>query len=112
MAGESGFPRRKRAGRGRDAGDPQPVGTRRAEIPSRVAPREAFDVARYVTDMAAQLEAMAIAARLDLLAYFLGMAKAEGDLFLRTHAGADGAGGDSGEPGTADPIPDNDHALD
>ncbi|MGO8831637.1 MAG: hypothetical protein ACLQE9_02325 [Roseiarcus sp.] len=62
--------------------------------------------------MAAQLEAMAIAARLDLLAYFLGMAKAEGDLFLRTHAGADGAGGDSGEPGTADPIPDNDHALD
>ena len=61
--------------------DPQRRETRRAEDPSsRVAPREALDVARYVTDMAAQLEAMAIAARLDLLAYFLGMAKAEGDL--------------------------------
>jgi hypothetical protein len=74
-----------------------------------VAPKEAFDVARYVTDMAAQLEAMAIAARLDLLAYFLGMAKAEGDLFLRTHAGSDDAADDSA---AADPIADNDHALD
>ena len=109
MAGESGFPRRKRSGRGRDAGDPQLLGTKPPEIPSRVAPREAFDVARYVTDMSAQLEAMAIAARLDLLAYFLGMAKAEGDLFLRTHAGSDGAPDDSD---AADPLPNSDHALD
>lgn len=34
--------------------------------------------------MTAQLEAMAIAARLDMLAYFLGMAKAESELMLRT----------------------------
>jgi hypothetical protein len=112
MAGETGFPRRKRAGRGRDAGEPQPAGPRRAEIPSRVAPREAFDVARYVTDMSAQLEAMAISARLDLLAYFLGMAKAEGDLFLRTHAGSDGAADESAEPLADDPVSDDDHGHD
>ncbi len=112
MAGETGFPRRKRAGRGRDAGEPQPAGPKRAEIPSRVAPREAFDVARYVTDMSAQLEAMAISARLDLLAYFLGMAKAEGDLFLRTHAGSDGAADESAEPLADDPVSDDDHGHD
>lgn len=55
---------------------------------------------------------MAIAARLDLLAYFLGMAKAEGDLFLRTHAGSDGATDESAEPGAVDPISDNDQGLD
>jgi hypothetical protein len=112
MAGESGFPRRRRAGRGRDAVDPQPTATRRSENPPRVAPKEAFDVARYVTDMSAQLEAMAIAARLDLLAYFLGMAKAEGDLFLRTQSGSDGAADDSAESGTADSVSDNDHSVD
>ena len=48
--------------------------------------REALDVARYITDMTAQLEAMAIAARLDLLAYFLGMAKAESEIYVRTNA--------------------------
>jgi hypothetical protein len=42
-----------------------------------------------VADMTAQLEAMAIAARLDLLAYFLGMAKAESELFVRTNAVAE-----------------------
>jgi hypothetical protein len=47
--------------------------------------REALDVARYITDMTARLEAMAIAARLDLLVYFLGMAKAESEIFVRTH---------------------------
>jgi hypothetical protein len=51
--------------------------------------REALDVARYITDMTAQLEAMAIAARLDLLAYFLGMAKAESEIFVRTNAVAE-----------------------
>ena len=39
--------------------------------------------------MTAQLEAMAVAARLDLLAYFLGMAKAESELFVRTNAVAE-----------------------
>jgi hypothetical protein len=34
--------------------------------------------------MTAQLEAMATAARLEMLAYFLGMAKAEAELVLRT----------------------------
>jgi len=51
--------------------------------------REALDVARYITDMTAQLEAMAIAARLDLLAYFLGMARAESEIFVRTNAVAE-----------------------
>jgi hypothetical protein len=62
--------------------------------------------------MSAQLEAMAIAARLDLLAYFLGMAKAEGDLFLRTQSGADAAADDPAESGAADSASDNDHSLD
>jgi hypothetical protein len=48
--------------------------------------REALDVARYITDMTARLEAVAIAARLDRLVYFLGMAKAESEIFVRTYA--------------------------
>jgi hypothetical protein len=51
--------------------------------------QEALDVARYITDMTAQLEAMAIAGRLDLLAYFLGMAKAESEIYVRTNAVAE-----------------------
>jgi hypothetical protein len=39
--------------------------------------------------MTAQLEAMAVAARLDLLAYFLGMAKAESEIYVRTKAVAE-----------------------
>jgi hypothetical protein len=39
--------------------------------------------------MTAQLEAMAIAARLDLLAYFLGMARAESEIYVRTNAVAE-----------------------
>ena len=58
---------------------------------SRGCAREALDIARYVADMTAQLEAMAIAARLDLLAYFLGMAQAEADLFVRTTVDPEGA---------------------
>ena len=42
-----------------------------------------LDVARYITDVTAQLEAVAIAAHLDRLAYFLGMAKAESEILLR-----------------------------
>ncbi len=45
-----------------------------------VGRQEPLEVARYVTDMTTQLEKMAVAAGLEVLAYFLGMAKAEGDL--------------------------------
>ena len=48
--------------------------------------------------MTAQLEAMAIAARLDLLAYFLGMAKAESEIYVRTSAVADAEGADDEPP--------------
>jgi hypothetical protein len=40
-------------------------------------------VAAYIADMTAQLETMAIAARLDLLAYFLAMARSEGESSAR-----------------------------
>ena len=50
-----------------------------------IATRE--HIARYVTEMAAQLEAMAIAARLDLPAYFLGIVRVEPELFIQTEAG-------------------------
>jgi len=77
--------------------------SKQAEIPfHHVAPREALEVARYVTDMTGQLEAMAVAAHLDLLAYFLSMAKAEGDLFVRGNAQADGSRVESGEMGPVD----------
>ena len=59
--------------------------------------REALDVARYITDMTAQLEAMAIAGRLDLLAYFLGMAKAESEIYVRTNAVAEAERADEHE---------------
>ena len=90
MADDLGFPRRKRGEQGK-AG--QSVSTRLpkwADDASRgVVAREALDVAHYITDMTAQLEAMAVAAHLDLLAYFLGMAKAESELFVRTNAVAE-----------------------
>jgi hypothetical protein len=90
MADELGFPRRKRGDCG-GAGQNAPARTpKRADDPSRgLVAREALDVAHYITDMTAQLEAMAVAARLDLLAYFLGMAKAESELFVRTNTVAE-----------------------
>jgi hypothetical protein len=83
MAEEVGFRTRKR-GDGR-AGKSAPTRSpRRADDPSYEAvAREALDVARYITDMTAQLEAVAIAARLDRLAYFLAMANAESEIFVR-----------------------------
>jgi|SRR5271166_6226345 len=86
MAGDSGFPRRRSTAQGRPAkGFGAPAAAKRA-VPDRAAVPEALDVARYVADMTTQLEAMAIAARLDLLAYFLGMAKAESEVIVRTSA--------------------------
>ena len=89
MASEEGFPRRKRLERGRAGKGAVARPLKRADDAShRAVSREALDVARYVADMTAQLEAMATAARLDLLSYFLGMAKAESEMFLRTSAPA------------------------
>jgi hypothetical protein len=87
MADELGFPRRKRGEQGRAGKSAPPRPLKRANDPSHgIVTPEALDVARYITDMTAQLEAMAVAARLDLLAYFLGMARAESELFVRTNA--------------------------
>jgi hypothetical protein len=85
MAGDSGYPRRKSAGRWRPAKGFETATAKRPGAFLAATP-EALDVARYIADMTAQLEAMAIAARLDLLAYFLGMSRAEGELLVRTSA--------------------------
>ena len=90
MIEEMGFPRRARAEQGRAGRNGAARPPRRANDSSyRAVTHEALDVARYITDMTAQLEAMAIAARLDLLAYFLGMAKAESEIYVRTNAVAE-----------------------
>jgi len=60
----------------------------------RAVTREALDVARFITDTTPQLEVMGIAARLDLLANFLGMAKAEREIYVRTNAVAEVERGD------------------
>ena len=69
-----------------------------SESSYRAATHEALDVARYITDMTAQLEAMAIASRLDLLAYFLGMARAESEIYVRTNAVAEAERVDEEQP--------------
>lgn len=85
MAAEAGFvtwkPGQRRAGKSNPARSPS-----RADDPSLVAvTRETLDAARYIIDMTTQLEAVAITARLDRLAYFLGMAKLESEIFVRTY---------------------------
>ena len=59
-----------------------------------------WDVARYITGMITELEAMANAARLDQLVYFLGMAKVESEVFVRTYGApeAERAEEESDEP--------------
>jgi len=61
--------------------------------PARRADREIQSpaVAGYIADMTAQLETMATAAHLDLLAYFLAMAHAEGETAAHIESGAVGA---------------------
>src|SRR5690242_14859736 len=90
MAEDLGFPRRKRGenGRAERGASARPPRGANHSVDAAVT-REALDVARYITDMTAQLEAMAIAGRLELLAYFLGMAKAESEIFVRTNAVAE-----------------------
>ncbi len=70
---------------------------RQTEISSHVAHRQSLDIARYVLDMAAQLEAMAVSARLDLLSYFLCMVKSEADLYVRANSAVDHSPMESGE---------------
>ena len=53
-------------------------------------------IAAYIADMTAQLDSMATAAGLDLLAYFLAMARAEGEAASRAGADADGEDSPSG----------------
>ena len=78
------------------------VGTRRLDVRRRVvehvnAPQRAGltygelrtpAVAGYIADMTAQLESMATAAGLDLLAYFLAMARAESEAAAQIGAAA------------------------
>ena len=106
MVVHHGYPRRKHAAHARSAHEPE---ERPKGRPEPAATRESLDVAGYVSDMTAQLEAMALAAGLDLLAYFLGMARSEADLFVRTNAGPEGeADGGEGEGG---PLSDEDQAA-
>jgi hypothetical protein len=51
---------------------------------SSPAHARAAEVARYLADMTAQLELMANSAQLDLLAYFLAMARSEAEQQART----------------------------
>ena len=100
MAEEVGFPRHKPGG-GRAGKRAPPRSPRRADDPSHGAvTREVLNVARYIIDVTAQLEAAAFAAHLDQLAYFLGMAKAESGIFVRTYGApeAEGAEDESHEP--------------
>jgi hypothetical protein len=69
-----------------------------------VGHQEALEVARYVTDMTTQLEIMAVAARLEVLAYFLRMARMEGDLLVAQPESS----GDRKRIGPIDPEANND----
>lgn len=62
----------------------------RASAPQREGPQRnhagAPAIAGYIADMTAQLESMATASGLDLLAYFLAMARSEGEAAARGEA--------------------------
>jgi hypothetical protein len=60
------------------------------QAPEDAGIAEATAVAAYLADMTAQLEAMAVAAKLDLLAYLLSMARSEAEGIVAK--GANGAG--------------------
>ena len=97
MVAQHGDLRRKPAAHGRSTRD-DADGARDANPPRKgVVSRESLDVASYISDMTAQLEAMSLAAGLDLLAYFLGMARSEADLYVRTNAS--GEDRDNDDPG-------------
>jgi hypothetical protein len=86
MSGAVAFPRRRPAphqpaARPRTASAP-PL----RESVGGQATCEALDVARYVADMALQLETMCAAVDLDLLSYFLSMARVEAELCVSAAA--------------------------
>jgi hypothetical protein len=58
-------------------------------------------VAGYIAEMTAQLETMAAAAGLDLLAYFLAMARAEGEAAMRAAPAPTPAALGSNDPAAA-----------
>jgi hypothetical protein len=88
MVDEVGFSRHK-PGYGRGGKRSPPGSRRRAGDPSHGAVRwEVLDVARYITDVTAQLEALAITAHLYRVANLLGMAKVEGERIVRTNGTA------------------------
>jgi hypothetical protein len=108
MVVHHGYPRRKRAANARSTHEPEDPSSSTKDHAEQAASRASLDVAGYVSDMTAQLEAMALAAGLDLLAYFLGMARSEADLFVRTNTGPEGEA-DGGE-GEGDGLSDEDQA--
>ncbi len=69
-----------------------------------------MDIARYIADMTAQLESMAAAARFDMLAYFLGMAKAESELLIRMNPVEETSEVDSEDPAQDEQAQDDYHA--
>ncbi len=102
MVVHHGYPRRKRGANARSTHEPEEPSSSTRDPAEQVATRASLDVAGYVSDMTAQLEAMALAAGLDLLAYFLGMARSEADLFVRTNTGPEGEGGEAEGDGPSD----------
>jgi hypothetical protein len=90
--------RRKRHARRRAAKRSAGAAAKLANRPSQMSgARETSSVARYMAEMTAQLEAMATAVDLDLLAYFLGMARAEAQLLVQTTSEAVGQAKPAGD---------------
>ena len=98
MSGAVSFPRRRPV-------PPQPAARPRTALtrPLREATSgqptcEALDVARYISDMAGQLETMSAAVDLDLLSYFLSMARTEAELLVSAAAAISEEGTQPGWP--------------
>jgi hypothetical protein len=63
----------------------EPVKQTRAPAANRPPGKEAVAVAEYIASMTTELAAMAGAARLDMLTYFLNMARLEAEYHKRQH---------------------------
>ena len=63
--------------------------TKDKPAPPSSAPENPAELARYITDMAVQLESMAISARLDTLAYYLSMVRWEGEMAVQGNVNLD-----------------------
>ena len=97
MAEEVGSLRQKPGRERRKARAPEIAEKSRRSVSGAVT-GEVLDVARYISDVTAQLEALAIAAHLDQLAYFLGMAKAESEVLVRVSGVPERVEDESHEP--------------